>query len=327
MRYFLFTLSVIFFISGCSSKQYYKPDESLNSNFKVKNISDDIIDFNNDGATLANQNFITTNGVKELKLSKNFKFINKVDNSIISADNNGTVAISENNETQSFHFEQNIIAASKKENILAILFTDNSLAIYDKKTNKVKLKEYFKPSSLNDVKIANPIILDSIILFPTLDGKIVIIDIVKATIIKTINIDPNSDINNIIFLANIDENLVAATSNKLFVFGNGNLFVKDHEVKFVAVDNNNIYLSTLDGEIIKYDYKLNKIKSKKFKFAKFHAMGLNKYLYALESDDYLIQLSKDFEEVKVYDFSFDSDEKVFILNDKLYFEDQYIDLP
>jgi len=327
MRYILFTLSVIFFVSGCSSKQYYKPKETLNSVFKVENINSDIVDFNNDGATLANQKFISVSGIEDIKLSNNFKFINKVDQIIISADNNGTVAILENNITKSFHFDKNIVAASKKDNTLALLFTDNSIAIYDTKESKIKLKEYFKPSSLNDIKITNPIILDTIILFPTLDGKIVIIDIAKTNIIKTINIDPNGEINNIIFLANVDDNLVAATSNKLFVFGNGNLFVKDHEVKFVAVDQNNIFLSTLDGEIIKYDYKLNKIKSKKFRFAKFHSMGLNQYLYALESDHYLIKLSKDFEDIKVYDFSFDEDEKVFILKDKLYFEDQYIILP
>lgn len=327
MRYILFILSVILFISGCSSKQYFKPDKTIDSKFKVTDISGNIVDFNNNGATLSNQKYISTSGIEKLQLSNNFKFINKVNQSLISADNNGSVAILENNQTQTFHFDKNIIAASKKDNTLALLFIDNSLVIYDTDKSKIKLKEYFKPSSLNDIKIANPIILDSIILFPTLDGKIVIIDKVKATIIKTINIDPNGEINNIIFLANVDDNLVAATSNKLFVFANGNIFVKEHEVKFVAVDQNNIYLSTLDGQIIKYDYKLNKIKSKKFKFAKFYALGVNKYLYALELNDYLIQLTKDFEDIKVYDFNFDEDEKVFILNDKLYFEDQYITLP
>lgn len=208
--------------------------------------------------------------------------------------------------------------------MIALSFVDNSISIYNIKTKETSFKEYYKSSILNDLRIANPIFLDSVILYPTLDGKIIVIDINKKTVVKIINIDPESKINNIIFLNTVGDTLVAATPTKVFTFIDGITNVKSMNVKNVVVNNTNVYVSTLEGDIVKYDLSLNKIKSKKYKYAKFHALGYDKKLYALESQGFIIEINDDFSQEKIYDFSFDEDEKVVIIGNKLYYEDKYI---
>ena len=201
---------------------------------------------------------------------------------------------------------------------------DNSITLYDLDTKQILFKEYLKHSTVNNIKISNPIFLNTVILYPTLDGKIVVVSIESKDIIKTINIDPKSDVNNVIFLEELADALIASTSKKLFTLLDGKVSIKDMDIQNIILKENFIYVATLDGEIIKYDISLNKITSKKFKFAKINALAFGKYLYALESQGYLIRLSSDFKDVKVFDFSFDNKEKVIAIENKLYFEDKYI---
>ncbi|MGK0256339.1 MAG: hypothetical protein ACI81I_000956 [Arcobacteraceae bacterium] len=126
------------------------------------------------------------------------------------------------------------------------------------------------------------------------------------------------------FLEELEDALIASTSKKLFTFLDGKPNVKDIDIQSIIVKDNFIYVATLDGEIIKYDTSLNKITSKKFKFAKISALAFGEYLYALESQGYLIRLSSDFKEVKVYDLPYNQKEKVIAIKNKIYFEDKYI---
>ena len=60
----------------------------------------------------------------------------------------------------------------------------------------------------------------------------------KNTIVKTINIDPKSDINNVIFIKEINDTLVAATSKKLISFVDGKVNLKDIDVQSIIVHKN-----------------------------------------------------------------------------------------
>ncbi|MEA3513273.1 MAG: hypothetical protein U9R37_06700 [Campylobacterota bacterium] len=312
--------TTIFIYSGCSSKQYFEPEITKNSNIEVKNINSNIVDYNSVGATLEDRRYISKEGISNEKLKVGFFFVNKSDGKVLSVNDEAILNIDNN----PIKFDKNIVSATIDKNILALVFIDNSIVIYDTEINKIIFKEYMKKSLINDVKLTNPIILKTIVLFPTLDGKVTIVDIDKKTISRTINIDPNSDINNIIFLEAIGETLIAATPNKIFSFINGRTKVETLSIKNVVIKDENIYLSTLDGEIIKFDQELKRLNSKKFKFAKFHTIGFGASLYALESEKFLIKLDENLEKDEVYDFYFDEDEKVISIDDKIYFEDKYI---
>ena len=325
---FLFILS-LFIFAGCSSKQYFEPKEDIYVLQEPKySIGYKITDFNPNGATLEDNLFVSKQGFDGTILPKGYKFLNIDDDTIIAADNNKTLLLKDNEKEVYFTFENNIVSASKKGYLLALTFDNNSIMIFDTLYESIRYKEYFQHSELNDIKIASSVFLESIVLIPTLDGKIVIVDLESYKTVKTINIDPKNDINNIIYLANINESLVAATQNKLFVFSGNRTFTNKMNIKFVVLKDDSIYAATLEGEIIKYNIKLEKLASKKFTFAKFHALSVTENgVYALESQGYMIKLDKNLEKSEIYDYDFDEKEKVLSIGNKIYTEDSYIELP
>jgi hypothetical protein len=324
-KIFLALILIVIF-SGCSSKQYFEPEKSIDYDFKIYDTNSTIISLNSDGATLENNNIISEKGIISVKRS-DFDFINLNQDDLILADNNSTLMIkniSNSKDPLKLSFKNNIISASKKDDLLAIGFADNSIMLYDLKTKKTLFKEYLKHSFINNTKTANPIFLKSVVLYPTLDGKVVIVDINKKSIIQSINIDPSNDINNIIFLKEINNALVIASTNILFTFVDGKVNKEELYIKSIILNDTDIYVATLDGQVIKYDLSLNKISSTKLKFANIHTLGYGSSLYALESQEYLIKFSDDLNNYSVYPFSFDEEQKSIAIKNKIYFDDKYI---
>ena len=322
-----YTLGFILLFTGCSSKQYFEPENIVGDYSEdVKELGSSIVDYNADGATLENGMLVSKSGISKTSEKDSYKFINYCDDAVLSTNGNGSLLIQYKNKSKLLEFDEIIISATLKDNLLAIGFINNSILLYDIDTKKANLKEYFKTSVLNDIKITNPIFLSTAVLYPTLDGKVVVVDLEKKSLLKTINIDPKSEINNIIFLETVGDALVAATPQKIFSFVNDNVFIEDLDVKFVVVHKDDIFVATLAGEIIKFDFGLQIIDQKKFKFAKFHTLGYGSYLYALESEGYMIRVENDFSDVKIYDFSFDNEQKVITIGDTVYFEDKSITL-
>lgn len=317
-------IGAILLIQGCSSKKYFEPQETYDTSITIKDIDSTIIDYNSDGATLENNKFISQEGISQVALQEGYKFLNQSNGVVLSSDTNQSLSIYQDGKFETIAFEKNIISATMEKNLIAFSYNDNTINLYDTDTKQVIFKEYLKISLINDIKISNPIFLKTVVLYPTLDGKVVIVDKKKKTILRTINIDPKSDINNIIFFKTIGDSLIAATPKTLFTFVDGRAKTTNLDIKNIAIGGSHIYVSTLDGEILKYNEQLIKLQSKKYKFAKFHTIGFGKYLYALESQGYLIQINEDFTLSKVYDFSFDEEEKVITIDNKLYFEDSYI---
>lgn len=322
------SIAVSLFINGCSSRQYFEP-KSIDENYtaKTEDLDFNIIDFKVNSAILENYKYITQDGVSKKPLEKNFYFLNKNNSTILASDRNNTLMIKDNNKVQKIKFNNNIISAASNKKYIALSFVDNSISLYDRDSNKTVFKEYIKESLLNDIKIANPIFLNSLIMYPSLDGKIIIVDIKTKKILNILNLDPESKINNIILLSTIGDTLVAATSTKVFSFISGRLNQKDYNIKQIMIEDKYIYLVTLEGLIVKLDENLKEISSKKFKFANFHSLGYSKdYIYALESQGYIIRLDKDLNSSKVMGFQFDNKEKSIAIKNKLYYDDQVIDL-
>tara|TARA_B110000046_G_C13001038_1_gene402148 strand:- start:70 stop:1053 length:984 start_codon:yes stop_codon:yes gene_type:complete len=315
----------VFIATGCTSKQYFQAENTSNFNKKTLNLDSAIIDLNSNGATLEDYTYISKKGIHN-ELQVGYKFLNYTEDTLITANDNAEIKIKNKKVNITLSFDKNIISSSKYNNLLAFGSVDNSITLYDLDKRQILFKEYLKHSNINNIKIANPIFLNTVIFYPTLDGKIVVVNIKDKAIIQILNIDPKSDVNNVIFLEELEDALIASTSKKLFSFLDGKLNTKDIDIQSIILKDNFIYVATLDGKIIKYDIALNKIASKKFKFAKIKALAFGKDLYALESQGYLIRISTNFKEVKIFDFAFDEKEKVIGIENKIYFEDQYIKL-
>lgn len=325
----MFGACVALVFSGCSQKKYFDPEDVQGSlEYRKFVVTNDLVQYSSDGGTYDKDLIVSANGIQNVSLKPGYQFINENDSKILAANAYNQLVVIEGDEHTTYTFDKNIINGAIKNDLLLVGFTDNSMTLYDTKQGQVKLKEYFQESILNDTRIANPIFLDTIALYPTLDGKLAIIDLKTFQIIRTINIDPDSQIRNIIYFKTVNDIMVAATSNKLFVFGGSNVASKDLDIKQVVVKDKMIYVTTLDGQIIKYDFDLKEQARQKFRFAKFMALASgDEYIYAVESQEYIIRLDLDLKNYIVTDFSFDENEKIFALEDKIYFEDKYIQVP
>lgn len=327
-KLFLYSLFALALLTGCSSKQYYNPKEleSFNLDKRILTIPSYIQTVSSSGATTKDNRAINNFGISAIKLKNGYEHINTIDNIVLSADKQGNISISDTNET--INFSSNIVAATKKDSTLAIIFSDNSFGIWDLEQKKFKLKEYLEPSLINDTRFAMPVILNKITLFPTLDGKIVIVDNETSKVSRTVPIDLQNEIKNIILLKTVGDTLIAASGSKIIAINNGKYNSKEMLIQQYFVDDNFIYLSLLDGTVIKLDFDLNIINSTKFKFAKFHAISLDslKNIYLLESQGYMIKLSNDFKVSRVAYFPFFEDEKVYVAGNKIYFENKLINL-
>lgn len=325
MKSLIYGLLIAAIFTGCESKKYFEP-EFITEGMELEGyeINDNVVDFTLEGVTLQDNSFLSKNREMETKLKEGFKFLNEEDENFLSANLNNELLIQNDRGSETLlTFSSNVISAAKNKNLVALILSENIAVLYDLEKKKIVFKEYLNVSRVNDIKITSPVFLDTLILYPTLDGKVLIVDSKTNSIYKTINIDPKSDINNITFLETVGNSLVAATPNKLFSFNNGRVHIKTLEVRYVAVNNKDIYAATLDGRIIKYDLNLLEKKSKKFKFAKFHALGYGSMLYALESQGYMLTMDKDLEDVNIYEFDFDNEQKVITIGNKLYFENLY----
>lgn len=321
MKYILTSILAIFILAGCAGKEFYEPEETQGYyDNTTEYLNGDIVSMNKDGATLDSGEIITKRGVSKFTIAKGFNFLNISEDKVISSNYKDKVMV----EDKVYEVNGVVVAATLQKNILAILFSDNSIQLLNTDTKKILLKEYFSHSFVNDTRIANPYFMDNIILFPTLDGKIVIISRANNQIIKNIVVDADGQFNNIIFLDVVNDTLVAATTNKIITVGGDSLNIKDYNLRDIIVHGEAIFIATIDGQIIKLDISLNELTKKKYKFAKIYALAYGSSLYALESQGYLINLSNDFSNEIIYDFSFDNEQKVIALGDTIYYDDEYI---
>lgn len=319
----LIFLSVVVF-SGCSGKKYFEP-EKIDGTYSAKSstIGSHIVSINKVGATLANGNFITIDGIEKNPLNKNFIFINKVNNTIISADLHGNIGLNE----QIIQLDNIVISATLNKNLLAVVYIDNSIGVYDIEQKKTIYKEYLGESLANDTKTTNPIFMSDLILFPSLNGKVIVYNISSSKIIREIIVDAsNKQFKNIIFFDIVDEQLIAATANSILSIG-ANLYAQNYEIKDVTSKDNKIYVATIDGSLIVMDNKLIPAKTQKFKFAKIFGIGFGKEsVYAVEYNGYIIKLGMNLNDYKILNISFDNNKNFIITGDRLYSSDKYIEL-
>uniref|UniRef100_UPI004048C616 hypothetical protein n=1 Tax=Aliarcobacter sp. TaxID=2321116 RepID=UPI004048C616 len=327
MKYLLISLSALFLFTACSSKKYYEP-ENVSSNIELnkESMNSSIESMNKIGATLQNKQIITRDGISSFELPEGFDFLNVTADGKILATNYIDKILIGNNELV---VKDVVVAASLKDGKLALVYSNNTIELMDVNTSKTLFKEYLPISLANDTRITNPYFMGNLILFPTLNGKVIIVSGTTNESVKNISVDPDNEFNNIISLNVIEstQTLIVASPNKIVSISPTEVLAKDYEVRDILVNEDDIYLATIDGQIIKLSSNLNEIKSKKYKYAKIHALAFTDSLYAVESQGYLINIDKDFNEETIYDFNFDNEERMISIGNKIYFDSKYITLP
>ena len=268
MKYLLMSLSVLLFFTACSGKKYFEPEETSNNiRLNEESLSSSIKSMNKIGATLEDNRIITTKGISQIKLPEGFEFINTTDDGKIIATNYiNKLLIGDEVKI----LKDVVVAASVKDNKLALVYSNNTVELLDMSTNKTLFKEYLTISLANDTRITNPYFMNGLILFPTLNGRVLIVSTTNYEVIKNITVDPDSRFNNIISLNVIEDlqTLIIASPNKIVSISPKETIVKDYTLRDIIVVKDRIYIATVDGQIIKLNPSLEQLAKKKYKYAK-----------------------------------------------------------
>lgn len=326
MKNLLLLFVSLFLLSACSSKSKYEPikvDATLkydaNMKTQLRNVS-------RDGATYENGMLVTKKrGLLKNKLEKDFRFVYDSGHSVLAAREDGTVRVLANGETRFENkFEFALSAGAIKGNLLALVFSNNTLALYDMKVKKELYSEALEPTFANDSRLANPIFLNDLVIFPTLDGRLLIMDSVKKIILRDVAISDKELFNNVLFLDEKNNVLVAATATKVIAINPKNINTKRIDVKDILYDTNALYIFTKTGKILLTDLNLDVKKEIKFPFAMFSAvMGTDK-LYVVEKSGYLIEIDKNLESSKVYELPSEINKPLFTFKNRLFFGQHFI---
>ncbi|MEA3227729.1 MAG: hypothetical protein U9P38_01520, partial [Campylobacterota bacterium] len=209
---------------------------------------------------------------------------------------------------------------------LAVLFADNEMSLYNIDTKELLFKEQGAQSLTTDSRIVAPYFMNELVIFATLDGKIVIVNSKLKKSLRTIIVSSQNNFNNIIYLNIIDNKIIAATNTKIMSLAQKEIRVK-YEMRNIIYDGNSIFITTKQGEVIALNPNLDLITKTKFPFAHFLAVIADEdKLYLLEKEGYMIVLDKkNMKEFTVHEI--DIDDGYIFLGDKVfYIDDRYISI-
>ncbi len=231
------------------------------------------------------------------------------------------------------------LSASVKGNLLAVVLADNSANLYDITSQKLLFSEKSSPSTTINSLMAMPIFMDTVVVFPMLDGRLLVVDYVHGTPTPIRNIVISSDkfFNNITYLIVDGNNMIASTGKRILSVVSGQEFNYDGDIVDLLYDKGTLYVLTLDGQILQMDKSLRELNSVKLPFASLNTIVLNhNKLYSLEKRGYVIEVDlNDFDSYNVYktptigSFKFFSsnrlDKGVFYDKNRVYYDRYYLD--
>jgi len=318
----IFLLSLLIF-GGCSSKEYYDPDDVKDNWGKRAFLDETIIKTTADGAVLANGQILTRKGVQDYYLPKGYRYLGQSDGWIIATKVNGELLLqSIDDETVGINFElkKTVAGATVSGDKLAVLFATNDMALYTISTKALVLKEGGNAPVAVDTRIVNPYFLNELVLYMTLDGKVVIINSDTKEVLRSMLVSSEDNFNNIIYFNVIDDVMVAATGYRLFSLSEKERREK-YEMRDVLYSEEGIWLTTKEGEVVALTPSLQLKAKRKYPFAHFLGMIMTEdKVFLLERQGYIIVLSKDLTESEVYELNID-DGYVYVGKDAFYVND------
>ncbi len=323
------SLGAVLLLSGCSHKEVYKPEDIKGEWRNAGRLSASIVQSTESAALLDNGRLLTKSGEKNVKIPEEYRLLNADDTWIVtqSPEKNLVLFPSEGKgDPLTLELKREVAAASVQNDTVAILFANNEMALYSLENKKLTFKESANAPVAVDSRIANPYFLKELVLFLTLDGKIVIVNSETKQVLRSVIINSEEYFNNVTYMNVIDNNLVASTGNGVLALSQKESREK-YEIRNIVYASDGIWLTTKQGEIIALTPNLQFKAKKKFPFAHFVGLSVqNDRVYALEQEGYMIAITKNLLAYDVYDVDMDSDNKIFLGDGRFYFDDRYINI-
>lgn len=322
----IFIFFLAFIVVGCSTKREYFEPENLNGEVKFSGkIPSKIVEVNKYGAVLKDGLVISQNGLEsDIKLSKNDLFLGKLDDKIVISNTDGTLKILRNNNIIfKQNFKSKILSAQISNDQLAVITSNNIALLIDIKQNKIITANRSNATFAQDARVARPIFTDELVLFPMLDGVILVASKNKE-FIKHIVVSSEYFFNNIFYFEKFSDRIYAATSSNMILVSQNLTKNFKAQIKDVVYKQDKFFVFLKDGGVKILNKNLEEIEDKKFDFAIFsNVIATKNAVYAVEKQGYLIKISDKGEEI--FDFPTSINDKTFVENNKFYYDDRFIE--
>lgn len=327
--YFISALAV-FILAGCYTKREYYEPEFISSDMSFNSsLSSSLHQTSKYGAVLNDGSILLKDGqIKKLNLDKDDNFLGEYQDKLLISSIDGSFRVLLDEDIYyTTKFKTRIVSAAINDNHLAALGTDNTIYLIDMISDQVLLEYNISPAYAIDVKMANPVFLGSIIVYPTLDGKIMIVDRAGGRILRDVVVSSEPFFNNIIFLDLFEDKMFAASATKLIAIAPDGVKYYNGQIKDVLIYSNRIYLFLKDGMVEILDLELNKLGSKNFKFAIFSGViPKNDKLYIIEKTGYMFVTDLNLENLEIIELDSEINKKSFTGVDAFYYDDEILEL-
>lgn len=313
--------------TACSDKKVYEPLHLSDAWNKYEKSKNSIVDTASNIALLDDGKMVTKEDEHLfVNMSNSSRLLASSDGWIISASIDGNVTLVSQNDIKlkkKINLIKTVAAASVNNDILAVIFADNEIALYNLQTKKIIFKEQGSKVLAVDSRVENPYFLGDLVLFSTLDGKVVFVNKELKKRLRTVIVSSEDDFNNVISLHVLENKIIASTGYTVASIAKKEVREK-YEIRDIVYDDENIYLATKQGEIVSLTSNLELNSKIKLPFAHFYAMVLQgDNLYVLEKEGYLIIINKKSFEYTVHSVEFD-DGFVFSSKSSFYVDDTRI---
>lgn len=318
ISYLSFISLLLVFYSGCDSQKSFKPQHIKGKLEFNGELDESLVSSNQTSAKLKNNEIITDDGLSNITLNENENLLYADSKQwLISNGCAGLLIVPLIHEGNDIKLDRQnakeietkgcIVSASIKGNLIAGVLANNTLFLYDTANNsfkfQIKEESVYAISSRN----ANPVILDTLVIFPTLDGRLNTVDIAQGKSVKNIIINTEKFLNNIIYLKVDKDELVGATHKRIYTLIHGESYNKELEIRDIYFDGMYIYVLSLNGTIYKLDKTLATLQNIKLPYANLNGIIIkDEHLYTFDnSGGYLIDLSLNDFNYEVFKLKFD----------------------
>lgn len=314
-------------VSGCSSKKHFEP-QAINGKVVFKDtLSAPIKSATREGAILKDNTLVSfSQGITPLVLEPYHKFLAQDKDIYVLQSRCENIIILESNKhtSQSIPFDTCVLSASLKGDKLAMVLLDNTIMYYDIAQKKEIFSQKYPAVLAINTYLASPQINDKYVIFPDLEGKVLIYDIAQNKITKDILIVSDKFFNNVIYIYAQNNYLLAATTKRVSVIIGDRSFKYDVDLRDVLFFNDKVYVLSIEGEILELDHTLKLLRKVRLPFAVFSGIVIaNNTLYTLEKGGYLIELNlKDFAPL-VYKNNLAKKKSLFYNQDTFFYDKVY----
>ena len=277
-----------------------------------------------DGTILTDEKVFTKSSSNE-----NESFLNKIDHTFYtSQDKKLCIYESLTNPPLCHNLGATPLSINQYENTLALLLSNNTLVLMDKPSGNILFlsKQKFVVAHTNE--IAEALFFNDLVIFPTLDGKIVIVNHQTKEEQKSFIVSNEKHFNNVTFLEKREATIFAGNRHNLRAITPKANYKYEETFNAIRLIDDQIITVSNSGNIAILDKQLTIMTEVKLPFAGIlNISEFNNHFYFIERSGFLIQTDRELSNQKIYALSDSIEQPIYITDNTFYYQSRSLSFP